>query len=70
MDGGLRRSRIGYAIAAYPLTLLSLAVRAMMEGLVVLGRGEVPGERVDFGELREIVGFDEYDRVAGRYAVD
>ena len=61
---------IGYAIAAYPLTLLSLAVRAMMEGLVALGRGEVPGERVDFGELREIVGFDEYDRVAGRYATD
>jgi len=61
---------IGYAIAAYPLTLLSLAVRAMMEGLVALSRGEVPGECVDFGELREIVGFDEYDRVAGRYATD
>jgi 2-methylisocitrate lyase-like PEP mutase family enzyme len=61
---------IGYAIAAYPLALLSVSVRAMMDGLVALGRGEVPAEGVDFGELREIVGFDEYDRVAGRYAVD
>jgi 2-methylisocitrate lyase-like PEP mutase family enzyme len=59
---------IGYRIAAYPLTLLSGAVRAMQEALAALGRGESPTALLPFEVLREVVGFDAYDEEQGRYA--
>ncbi len=61
---------MGYAIAAYPLTLLSMSVHAMIEGLAALGRGETPPRRVDFEQLRDIVGFSEYDEISQRYGSD
>ena len=59
---------LGYRIAAYPLSLLSSAVRAMQDALATLGRGETPKDVLPFAELREIVGFDAYDRELARYA--
>jgi 2-methylisocitrate lyase-like PEP mutase family enzyme len=59
---------VGYKLAAYPLTLLNVAVRAMQEALRSLGRGETPPDLLSFGELRRSVGFDDYDAEAARYA--
>ena len=58
---------IGYKIAAYPLTLLSAAARAMNDALAAIARGD-PAERLlDFPELRKIVGFDAYDSALARF---
>ncbi|MGH0028621.1 MAG: isocitrate lyase/PEP mutase family protein [Myxococcota bacterium] len=59
---------LGYRIAAYPLTLLSSAVRAMQDALAALGQGETPKGLLPFAELREVVGFDDYEREMARYA--
>jgi len=63
-----RLEAIGYRIAAYPLTLLSAAVRAMQDALAALGAGRTPDALLDFESLREIVGFPAYDEEASRYA--
>ncbi len=64
-----RLEAIGFAIAAYPLTLLGAAARAMTEALADLRAGrQTPGRLMDFADLRETVGFDAYDREARRYA--
>ncbi len=59
---------MGYKIAAYPLTLLSCAARAMQEALATLAAGNHPERLLDFRELRQVVGFDEYHREETRYA--
>ena len=60
---------IGYRIAAYPLTLLSAAMRAMIGALEAMKAGEHPSERLlGFAELRRRVGFEAYDEEAARYA--
>jgi 2-methylisocitrate lyase-like PEP mutase family enzyme len=61
---------LGYQIAAYPLTLLSAAVRAMNDALAALRDGRTPDGLLDFSELREIVGFDAYDDEQKRYQSD
>ena len=65
-----RLQDLGFAIAAFPLTLLSSALRAMRESLEALKSGRVPDGLMDFAELRGLVGFDAYDREAARYAED
>jgi len=61
---------LGYRIVAYPLTLLSAAIRAMRESLEVMKAGDHPSDRLlDFAELRRIVGFDDYYTEEARYAV-
>lgn len=62
-----RLEQIGFRIAAYPLTLLSSAVRAMQDALAALARGETPPRLLGFPELRELVGFDAYDAALARY---
>jgi 2-methylisocitrate lyase-like PEP mutase family enzyme len=62
-----RLEEIGYRIAAYPLSLLSAAARAMQDALELLSRGETPERRLSFERLREIVGFDRYDEARQRY---
>ncbi len=62
-----RLAATGYKIAAYPLTLLNSAVFAMQEALQDLQRGRVPQRRVDFTAIRDLVGFDDYDRLLARY---
>ena len=60
---------IGYSLAAYPLTLLSAAMRAMIESLDDMKAGRHPSERLlGFDELRRRVGFEAYDAEAARYA--
>jgi len=62
-----RLQELGFRIAAYPLTLLSAAVRAMQDALAALGRGETPARLLAFEELRALVGFDAYDAALARY---
>lgn len=65
-----RLQELGFAIAAYPLTLLSAAVRAMRESLATMAAGRHPDEHLlPFEALRTIVGFDAYEAVAGSYAL-
>ncbi len=60
--------RLGFDIVAYPLTLLSAAVRAMREVLELLAAGGDPRPSLlPFEELRTVVGFGEYERRAARY---
>ena len=55
-------------MTAYPLTLLSAAVHAMREALADLAAGRTPERRVSFAAMRELVGFDDYDRLLAAYA--
>jgi len=52
---------MGYKIAAYPLTLLSAAAFAMRRALECISAGTAPESMLTFTELRELVGFPEYD---------
>jgi len=63
-----RLAEIGYKIAAYPLTLLSAAARAMQEALTSLKVGQHPERLLEFATLREIVGFPAYYEAERRYA--
>jgi 2-methylisocitrate lyase-like PEP mutase family enzyme len=65
-----RLEAIGFAVAAYPLTLLAAALGAMRDGLAALKAGGPPDGLMDFAELRRLVGFEAYDREAARYADD
>ena len=60
---------LGYKIAAYPLVLLSTAVRAMQQSLVALAKGEAADE-VSFDEIKRLVGFPEYYALEQRYRDD
>jgi 2-methylisocitrate lyase-like PEP mutase family enzyme len=59
---------IGYAIAAYPLTLMASAMKAMVTTLEDLktDRPRTP-ELMDFKELRERIGFNDYYEVSAKY---
>ena len=65
-----RLEALGYRIAAYPLTLLNVAIGAMNRALVALRDGRTPEGMISFPELRRIVGFDDYDRERKRYSDD
>lgn len=51
---------IGYRIAAYPLTLMSAAMRAMVQTLEQLAKDQPRDGLMDFGDLRKRIGFDDY----------
>lgn len=59
---------IGYAIAAYPLTLMASAMKAMVTTLEQLrsDADRTPG-LMDFGELRQRIGFNDYYEASARY---
>jgi 2-methylisocitrate lyase-like PEP mutase family enzyme len=60
---------IGYCLAAYPLTLLSAAMRAMLDALADMKAGRHPNDRLlSFAELRRRVGFEDYYAEEDRYA--
>jgi 2-methylisocitrate lyase-like PEP mutase family enzyme len=65
-----RLAEIGYKIAAYPLTLLSASMRAMQSALADFSAGRQPEGLLDFAELRELVGFPDYEEESGRYRGD
>ena len=59
---------LGYRLAAYPLTLLSAAIKAMESALAELAAGRHPDALLkDFAGLREVVGFEDYYRDEERY---
>lgn len=60
---------IGYRIAAYPLVLISAAVRAMQQALGALAQGK-EAEQVSFDELKRLAGFPEYYALEQRYRDD
>nr|WP_319384815.1 isocitrate lyase/PEP mutase family protein [uncultured Roseibium sp.] len=59
---------IGFAIAAYPLTLMASAMKAMTE---TLSRLKTDTDRtplmMDFTELRDRIGFNDYYETSSRY---
>ncbi|WP_422041111.1 isocitrate lyase/PEP mutase family protein [Roseibium sp.] len=59
---------IGFAIAAYPLTLMASAMQAMTE---TLSRLKTDTDRtplmMDFTELRDRIGFNDYYETSSRY---
>ncbi|WP_282604838.1 oxaloacetate decarboxylase [Pelagibius sp. Alg239-R121] len=60
---------IGYRVAAYPLTLLSAAMKAMTDALAEMKTGRHPdAQLLEFGDLRRLVGFDAYYDAESRYA--
>jgi 2-methylisocitrate lyase-like PEP mutase family enzyme len=63
--------KLGFKIAAYPLTLLSASVKAQEIALARLMEGNPANVQPllkDFKDLREIVGFDEYYRLEDKYS--
>ena len=63
-----RLEALGYRLAAYPLTLLSAAIKAMESALAELAAGRHPEALLkDFAALREVVGFEDYYRDEDRY---
>lgn len=62
-----RLESLGYRIAAYPLTLLASAAQAMRQALLDLAAGRTPQGRLDFPSLRDLLGFDAYDRLLATY---
>ena len=66
-----RLEALGYRIAAYPLTLLSAAVKAMEAALAEIAAGRHPDALLkDFAELRQVVGFEDYYAAEERYRSD
>lgn len=63
-----RLEAMGFKIAAYPLTLLSAATRAMEEALAALKAGEPPQGLSSFDHLRKVVGFDAYFEAEKKYS--
>lgn len=60
--------QMGFAIAAYPLTLLSAAMKAMTGALREFRKGGVSPERLmSFNEIRTRIGFDDYFAQEQRY---
>jgi 2-methylisocitrate lyase-like PEP mutase family enzyme len=57
----------GYGLVAYPLTLLSSAMRAMQDSLAALQRGEISDTLLPFDEVKDIVGFNAYYQEEARY---
>src|SRR5688572_1359105 len=57
---------IGYTIAVYPLSLLSVSIRAMREALTNLAAGR-PSGAMDFEALKSAVGFPAYYAEEARY---
>jgi len=75
LEGGLtpvlppaELQQIGFSLAAYPLTLMSAAMKAMIAALEAIKSGRSPDELLmGFAELRRRVGFDDYYEEERRY---
>jgi 2-methylisocitrate lyase-like PEP mutase family enzyme len=60
---------IGYAIAAYPLTLMSAAMKAMTGALDALEKDSKRDSLLmDFTEIRRRIGFDAYYELSNAYS--
>ncbi|GBF27290.1 2,3-dimethylmalate lyase [bacterium MnTg02] len=66
-----RLHELGYRFAAFPLTLMSAAMRAVRDSLAVMASGGHPDDQIlNFSELRQIIGFDAYYKAEQRYISD
>lgn len=65
-----RLAEMGFRIAAYPLTLLSAAMKTMQDTLAAMARGEPhpTASLLPFEELKRCVGFEDYYAAEQRYA--
>jgi 2-methylisocitrate lyase-like PEP mutase family enzyme len=64
-----RLHELGYRFAAYPLTLMSAAMKAIRDALAVMARREHPADALlDFADLRKAVGFDAYYEAEQMYS--
>ena len=61
---------MGYKIAAYPLTLMLSALKAMELALEELKSGLHPGNLASFAHLQDVIGFPEYYDAEERYKTD
>lgn len=60
--------RLGYRIAAYPLTLLQTIITAVEDSLGQLARGIHPEGLRDFEHVKETIGFPDYYQEEERYS--
>ncbi len=60
---------MGFKIAVYPLTLLNVSIRAMQQALSSMQNGEKI-DTLDFKELTQIVGFEDYYQQEQRYEIE
>lgn len=59
---------MGFAIAAYPLTLLAAVMQTAMQTLQALRDDQVdPAQLMSFTELRQRIGFDDYYEASAKY---
>jgi 2-methylisocitrate lyase-like PEP mutase family enzyme len=58
---------LGYAVAAYPLTLLQAIITAVQDALADLAAGKHPTGLKDFETVKDIIGFNDYYREEERY---
>ena len=66
---GFKESKeIGYKLAVYPLTVMSSAMKAMTNSLNLLMKDEDrSGLLLDFSDLRQKIGFDDYYEISSKY---
>ena len=63
--------KMGYTMAAYPLTLLSASVKAMTESLERIKEGQPTDDIIStFVETKDVVGFSNYAKEEQRYKTD
>ncbi|CAE8635670.1 unnamed protein product [Polarella glacialis] len=63
-----RLEEMGFALAAYPLTLLSAGLKAQEEALTRLRDGKTTWDlELDFETLKDVVGFTDYYKEEDRY---
>ena len=60
--------RLGYRIAAYPLTLLQTIITAVEDSLAQLAEGIHPQGLRDFDHVKEAIGFPKYYQEEERYS--
>ncbi|KAL7546341.1 hypothetical protein ACHAWF_009678 [Thalassiosira exigua] len=60
--------KMGYTMAAYPLTLLSASIKAMQESLELIKEGKPTYDKIlSFSETKDVVGFTKYAKEEDRY---
>ncbi|WP_136798871.1 MULTISPECIES: isocitrate lyase/PEP mutase family protein [Desulfosediminicola] len=59
--------KLGFSIAAYPLTLLQANITAMENALAGLLEGAHPQGLRDFEHVKDVIGFNDYYREEERY---
>jgi 2-methylisocitrate lyase-like PEP mutase family enzyme len=61
--------KMGYTMAAYPLTLLSASIKAMQQSLELIKNGEPTDDMIlPFSEAKDAVGFTNYAEEERRYS--